>query len=223
MLSYPNLSVIPLNCGKLHLERSRFSGIPNDSILDLPVFSFLIIHPKGCILFDTGLPPELWLGRSCMELIHGLVASCGSSGGLVKEIEAQGYSLHDLSVVVNSHYHVDHTGGNYLIPRDHYYVRHDINRDCDLFGDGSIHLLATPGHSPDHLSMLVRGRDGQVLLTGDACFRPANLIDLKLPLIVDNQEQALQSLKRLRDISEASGTMVLTSHDPTATGKSIVL
>ncbi|TGE31512.1 N-acyl homoserine lactonase family protein [Desulfosporosinus sp. Sb-LF] len=207
------------------MERSRFNGRPNDSILELPVFCFLILHSQGCMLFDTGLPAELWSGRSSMELNPGLIATHGSSGGLVREIEGQGYSLEDISIIVNSHTHLDHAGGNNLVARARCYVQdgEDVKGDYDLFGDGSIHLLTTPGHSTNHQSMLVRGRNRQVLLTGDACFRPANLIDLKPPLILENREQALRSLKRLRDISKASATVVLTSHDPLATGEKIVL
>lgn len=225
MPSYPKLSVIPLNCGKLHMERSRFGGGPTDSILELPVFCFLIIHPQGCMLFDTGLPAELWSGRSGMELTPGLTATRGSSGGLVREIEGQGYSLEDISTIVISHTHFDHAGGNELVAGARCYVQdgEDVKGDYDLLGDGSIHLLATPGHSTDHQSMLVRGRNRQVLLTGDACFRPDNLVDLKLPLILEDREQALKSLKRLRGISAKRGTIVLTSHDPLATGERIVL
>lgn len=220
---YPKLLVIPLNCGQLQMERKHFSGKSTDLILKLPVFCFLIVHPLGCLLFDTGLPIELWLGRSSMELTPGMIATRGRSAGLVREIEGQGYSLKDISIIVNSHSHLDHAGGNNLVPGACCYVHEgeDIKNDYDLLGDGSIHLLATPGHSADHQSMLVRGRNRQVLLTGDACFRPANLINLIPPLILENREQALYSLERLRDISRASGTVVLTSHDPLATGEKI--
>lgn len=207
------------------MERSRYTGIVNDLILELPVFIFLIIHPQGCILFDTGPPAELWLGQASIELAPGMIATRGCSSGLVREIERLGHSLDDIAIIVNSHTHLDHAGGNSLIVGARNYVqdRGDVKGDDDLFGDGSIHLLATPGHSPDHQSMLVRGKNRQVLLTGDACFRPANLIDFKLPLIVEDREQALRSLIRLREISTESGTMVLTSHDPAATGECISL
>jgi len=217
--------VIPLNCGQLQMERRHFSGRSPASILKLPVFCFLVVHPQGCLLFDTGLPAELWSGRSSIELIPGMIATRGSSGGLVREIEGHGYSLKDISIIVNSHTHLDHVGGNNLVLGARCYAQdyEDIKDDYDLLGDGSIHLLATPGHSTDHQSMLVRGRNSQVLLTGDACFRPANLINLIPPLILENREQGMRSLERLRAISKENGTVVLTSHDPLATGKKVVL
>lgn len=226
MSNYPKITVIPLNCGRLSMERRYFNGKPNDRcVLELPVFCFLIIHPQGCILFDTGLPQELWSGLSKMELLTGLTATAGNSVGLVREIENRGYLLKDISIIVNSHSHLDHVGGNSLIPGAQFFVQdgEKINYGTDLFADGTIYLLPTPGHSKDHQSMLVRGKNRQVLLTGDACFRPANLIELWLPLILEEHEKALCSLKKLKDISNEFGTVVLTSHDPSATGETIIL
>jgi glyoxylase-like metal-dependent hydrolase (beta-lactamase superfamily II) len=210
------------------MHRSYFSGLPNDLILEFPVFAFLITHPCGSILFDTGLPAELWDDRSSMELVPGLFAARGSSDGLLKELEKHDYSPDMIAFLFNSHNHVDHAGGNNLIPGARFISSKDAkiindNGDCDLFGDGSIYLVATPGHSSDHISMLVKGRNKQVLLTGDACFRPANLIDHEVPLIVEHRERAQRSLKRLSNISATNGTIVLTSHDQNATGEPVTL
>jgi len=222
MVSNSALMVIPLNCGQLQFNRSVFTGSPKDSILELPVFAFLILHPQGMILFDTGLPPRLWSGSTIMELIPGLRAKQGNSEGLVREIEKLGYSHKDISIIANSHNHPDHAGGNTLIPEAHC-IWQGHRGDYDLFRDGSILLLPTPGHSSDHRSMLVRGNNKQVLLTGDACFRPNNLIDLNPPLILEDRQEALRSLERLRDISEERETVILTSHDPLVRGETVIL
>ncbi|MDD4802426.1 MAG: N-acyl homoserine lactonase family protein [Syntrophomonas sp.] len=222
------LSVIPLQCGTMQMHRSYFSGLTNDLILEFPIFSFLITHPRGLILFDTGLPSELWEDDSSMELISGLIAAPGNSGGLLQELEKHDCYPDMVSFFMNSHDHIDHTGGNNLIPGAHRILGNDAqviadNGECDLFGDGSICLVATPGHSPDHKSMLVRGKKRQVLLTGDACFRSENIMDLEVPLILENRERAVKSLKRLRDICMENGTIVLTSHDPDAFGQPVIL
>jgi N-acyl homoserine lactone hydrolase len=225
LMKKKDIAVIPLHCGELQMDRRCFGGGSGDAILELPVFAFLIIHPQGRILFDTGLPGELWTGRSSLELTPGLTARRGCSSGLVKEIEGRGYALGTIPLIVNSHTHLDHAGGNSLVRGARCYERIGLGyqRNYDLFGDGSIYILATPGHANDHQSLLVRGQNRQVLLTGDACFRPANLTDLKLPLLVADQGQALRSLKKLRDISRAAATVVLTSHDPAATGEQVVI
>jgi N-acyl homoserine lactone hydrolase len=50
-----------------------------------------------------------------------------------------------------------------------------FGRSLDLFGDGSVRLLATPGHSPGHLSVVLRLRDREALLCGDAAFTTPTL------------------------------------------------
>lgn len=220
------LTVIPLNCGKLEFNRRYFTGGSKDFILELPIFSFLILHPRGNLLFDTGFSEELWLGSADIELIPGLKAKQGNSEGLLREIEKQGYTHQDISIIVNSHNHLDHAGGNSLFPNVSLIFegwQEKRQGDYDLFGDGSILLLSTPGHSWDHQSMLIRAERKQVILTGDACFRPSNLSNLQPPLILEDREEAIQSMKRLKEISKEKETVVLTSHDPFSAGERIDL
>ncbi|WP_072774910.1 N-acyl homoserine lactonase family protein [Desulfitobacterium chlororespirans] len=225
MVSDLALAVIPLNCGQLQFNRSVFTGDTRSTLLVLPVLAFLILHPQGMILFDTGLPPQLWAGSPIMELTPGLRAKQGDSEGLVREIEKQGYSYKDIALIVNSHHHPDHAGGNALIPGAICIkgIQEDIKGDHDLLEDGSILLLPTPGHAGDHQSMLVKGNNKQVLLTGDACFRPHNLYDCNPPLILEDRKEALRSLKRLKEISEERETVILTSHDPSVKREKVIL
>jgi len=224
LFSYP-LSVIPLNCGRLFLEHSYFNGSMQGQVSELPVYTFLITHPQGNLLFDTGLPPELWLGFDRIELRPGLIATKGDSLGLEGELKLRGYRLNDISIVVNSHAHIDHCGGNKLFPEHccYNYKKVFIKKDREIFEDWSIYLMSTPGHSREHQSLLIMGKNRQVLLTGDACFRPENLFDLKLPLIIEDQEEALQSLKKIRNFCKVFRTSILTSHDPLARGEPIEL
>ncbi len=60
-------------------------------------------------------------------------------------------------------------------------------------------------------------------MKGDACFRPINLSNLEPPLILEDRQEAVQSMQRLREISQQKETVVLTSHDPFSTGEKIVL
>ncbi|MDP4159941.1 MAG: N-acyl homoserine lactonase family protein [Bacillota bacterium] len=243
MIFERELAVVPLLCGRLIMERSVFSGRSHDQVLELPVFAFLIVHPQSYILFDTGLPSELWLSQTSLKLTEGLTAITGESTGLLGELKRKGYDPSKISVVVNSHGHLDHASGNCLLPQARIYRKADENSnaavtaefdeslrktvfvkgDYDLFGDGLVRMLATPGHSSDHQSLLVQGENRSALFTGDACFRPANLESLILPLIVENREQALSSLKRLKEISLTENVIVFTTHDPLATDEKIYL
>jgi N-acyl homoserine lactone hydrolase len=88
----------------------------------------------------------------------------------------------------------------------------------DLLGDGSVRLVATPGHTPGHLSVLLRapGR-GPVLLVGDAVYTLRNLREEILPAITYDDETSRRSMRELNAFAaaEPQATLVPT-HDPTA-------
>ncbi|MCW2528849.1 MAG: beta-lactamase domain protein [Pseudonocardiales bacterium] len=86
--------------------------------------------------------------------------------------------------------------------------------DHDVFGDGSIQILATPGHTPGHLSLLVRLPDGSLILTGDATHLRFGWINGVHMGFDFSGEQAIRSLQRLRRIADAEAAAVWINHDP---------
>lgn len=93
-------------------------------------------------------------------------------------------------------------GGEYT---DHY----------DLFGDNSIRIIFTPGHSPGHQSFLIRlPNTGPVLLTIDAAYTMDHWNDKALPGLLSSSVDAVRSVHKLRRIAEETGAMVVTGHDP---------
>jgi glyoxylase-like metal-dependent hydrolase (beta-lactamase superfamily II) len=88
----------------------------------------------------------------------------------------------------------------------------------DLLGDGSVRLIATPGHTAGHMSVLLRLAGGeQVLLVGDAAYTLRNIREGILPLLTDDDEAALASMRQIRLFAEAAPDAILVpSHDPTA-------
>ncbi len=91
-------------------------------------------------------------------------------------------------------------------------------RTHDLLGDGSVRLLSTPGHTPGHLSVLLRTADrGPVLLAGDAAYTLRSIADRHLPLMTDDDDRARTSLEALRRWTrEHPGGTVIPTHDPDA-------
>jgi glyoxylase-like metal-dependent hydrolase (beta-lactamase superfamily II) len=88
----------------------------------------------------------------------------------------------------------------------------------DLLGDGSIRLVATPGHTPGHVSVLLRAEGrGTVLLVGDAVYTLRNLREEILPLLTYDDEASRRSMRELNAFAGAEPqAMLVPTHDPTA-------
>ena len=151
----------------------------------IPVHGFVIKHPKaGAILVDTGI------GWGDEELIR--------EWGVVNRHMADALVEHDLSpvdvkIVVNSHLHFDHCGQNAVFKHAPFYIqrselsraRHedsDVAKWFDFAGarfelvDGDaeiadgVRVVATPGHTVGHQSVLVDTGDGSAVMIGDAAY-----------------------------------------------------
>ncbi len=89
-----------------------------------------------------------------------------------------------------------------------------VEGDTDLFGDGRIMMISTPGHVPGHQSLLVRlDRTGDVLITADACNDKGQLDNTVIPAGTWKPELSRRSLGRLRELGEKSA-MTIYGHDP---------
>jgi N-acyl homoserine lactone hydrolase len=96
---------------------------------------------------------------------------------------------------------LDHSGGDGL----------------DLFGDGSMRLLPTPGHTPGHQSVLLRLGDRQALLAADAAYTRRSIAEGIPPGILHSMRAFRDSLARIqRFLRENPGTLVVPGHDPDA-------
>ena len=83
-----------------------------------PCPSYLIEHPKGLVLFDTGLSPR---GIDDPDAYFGILAQLykmqfTADLAVDAQLRELGYSLDEISYVVPSHLHFDHAGGLYLFP-----------------------------------------------------------------------------------------------------------
>lgn len=90
-----------------------------------------------------------------------------------------------------------------------------IEGDLDLFGDGVVTLLKTPGHTPGHQSALLRlPETGPVLLTGDAIWTHWNLDEMMVPGIVWYVSEYVRSRRRLLQLIDETGARIFHTHDP---------
>lgn len=91
----------------------------------------------------------------------------------------------------------------------------ELGHVFDIFGDGSLKLFETPGHSDGHISALAKTTDGTVLLTFDASHLSANYT-LQIPSgAVSGKSDAVESLKHLQSLEKALGDIqIVFGHDP---------
>jgi glyoxylase-like metal-dependent hydrolase (beta-lactamase superfamily II) len=95
-----------------------------------------------------------------------------------------------------------------------------VTLDKDVFGDGTVVVLDTPGHTPGHHSLLVRLKEmGPVLLTGDLAHFQENYDGNGVPTFNTDRAATLASLDRFKKIAANLKATVIIQHDPRDVGK----
>jgi glyoxylase-like metal-dependent hydrolase (beta-lactamase superfamily II) len=237
-------TITALDCGWLHTqERTLVAGGSTD-LSSIPVPAWLVRHEQGVVLFDAGLHPALADGPDALGRLAKLFTPELAPGGTVgsrlteHDVDPTG----PISVVV-SHCHFDHVGGlcelpnaRLVVQRDEWlaattdesagsggYDRslYDLGHDVvmvdgvhDLFDDGAVTTMPTPGHTCGHQSLRVLTADGPTILTGDACYFLHTLDDDVLPPFGFDLDQQRRSLARLR-AERDRGTRIVPGHDAT--------
>ncbi len=206
----------------------------------IPVLSYLVEHPRGRVLFDTGLHPDT--RDDARSRIGGLAdhfaVSMATGTAVHERLDALG--AHPDQVVC-SHLHFDHCGGNgvlgdvpVVVQRNEWDVAHSeanrsggyrpvdydtgqtiqlVDGEHDVFGDGRVVCIPTPGHTAGHQSLRVRTDEREVVLTSDACYMRRSLEESRLPLFGHDREEQLRSFDLLRRL-EAGGAHLVFGHDP---------
>ena len=105
------------DCGTLHIaDMGRFQLKKEEvATTDLSVACFLVVHPKGTLIWDTGaVPDDAWkpIGTPTTEHV-GLPDSQQRDVTMLKSLKGQlaelGYAPSDITYLALSHYHYDHT------------------------------------------------------------------------------------------------------------------
>lgn len=97
------------------------------------------------------------------------------------------------------------------------FLDHKKDDFYDLYGDGSIIIIFTPGHAPGHQSFLINlPNTGYVLLTIDAAYTMDHWNNLTLPGLVCSAVDVVNSVKKLKKIAQEKNAIIVTGHDPHA-------
>jgi N-acyl homoserine lactone hydrolase len=87
-------------------------------------------------------------------------------------------------------------------------------RSFDVFGDGSLRVVYTPGHTLGHMSVVLRTARGEVLVAGDAMYLRRTLADTHLPYRTEDEHLFRRSLGEIRRYAdETPGALIIPGHD----------
>jgi N-acyl homoserine lactone hydrolase len=193
-VSSPRLYVI--DCGTLVYNRPEDYNLTRQQVADtnMSVSCFLVIHPKGILLFDTGLSDRL-VGRPLWENVDEGYGQIKFTS-LVGQLADIGVAPGDITYLAISHSHWDHVGNandyagsTWLTQKAELDFMFGPNADRahlplyaaleharkvvfegdhDVFGDGTVILKFTPGHTPGHQALYVKlAKTGGVVISGD--------------------------------------------------------
>jgi glyoxylase-like metal-dependent hydrolase (beta-lactamase superfamily II) len=203
---------------------------------------FLIVHPKGTLLWDTGLGDRF---------VGGLETPSNPTWHVKQTIKSQlatiGYTPGQVTYLAISHSHGDHTGNandyagaTWLVQRPEYELMFGtkpprtydaykalkdsptkiLDGDYDVFGDGTVMIKSTPGHTPGHQALFIKfAKHRPVVLSGDLYHFPQERTLDKVPTFEFNKEQTRDSRRTLEAFMKTAGAELWIQHDMIAYAK----
>jgi N-acyl homoserine lactone hydrolase len=202
---------------------------------------FLIRHPKGTLLWDTGLGDKMAASANGVDNngVHMRVPF-----KLVDQLGKLGLTPADVSHMAFSHFHFDHTGNANAFPNATWILNSSelnwamgtptpfgvdpstfsayksakmqmVDGDFDVFGDGRVRILKAPGHTPGHQVLAIKlAKSGTVILSGDLYHLRENRTHRRVPGINYERADTLASIDRIEQIVKNTKARLVVQHDP---------
>lgn len=200
---------------------------------------FLIQHPKGWVMWDAGLSDELINEKAGVE---AWIFHLSMKKTVMSQLNEIGIHPNDVDYFAFSHIHNDHTGNaNYfksaklIMQKKEYDIAFDsakkpfnyndynelensevikLNGDFDLFGDGTIQFISTPGHTAGHQSLLLKLEEtGAIIISGDIAYYEENYQNKGIPTFNTNKEDSLASIHKIKQLVEKENSQLWIQHD----------
>lgn len=245
----PAVELYAMDCGRATFaDVGMFAddGSMNGQSRELVVPCYLIRHPSGDLIWDTGFSDAIAAMPEGRMEIPQMGATVVLTTTLAAQLAQLDLTPADIEFVSFSHQHGDHTGNGNLFVQSTWiadaderaYMFSDEARagqafagyaqlesaqtqliegdaDRDVFGDGSVTIIQTPGHTPGHTVLLVRlPNAGPVLLTGDMYHLAESRERRLVPSFNTDRAQTLASQEKVERIASETGARVIRQHVP---------
>jgi len=239
----PSLRLYIFDCGVIHTTNGDAYSLKKEEMAstEMSIPCILIAHPRGTLMWDNGDIPDRAFPPGGGRATAGVVTQ---DKPLLPQIAAIGYAPGDITYLSMSHYHGDHVanansfaGGTWLVrkvERDRMFSGEPIVRspvenyselknsrtividkdEWDVFGDGTVVIKSTPGHTPGHNVLFLKlKKTGPVVLSGDLYHYPEERTLGRLPVNEFNKEQTAASRAELERFLKKTGAQLWIEHD----------
>jgi glyoxylase-like metal-dependent hydrolase (beta-lactamase superfamily II) len=222
-----------MDCGhNAASDQSRWSpGVNVGKPIALSDNCYLIRHGTGWLLWDTGYPDAV--AEKPVTTPAGTATRARTLAAQLAEI---GVKPADIRYVAVSHTHGDHVGNVDMFPDSMLLIQaaevafafapdkrppfkaerpmRKLDGDLDVFGDGSVTIIATPGHTPGHQSLLVHlAKTGWIVLSGDAAHFRDNWEHRRVASMNTSAEQTQASFRRIAGLLAEKQAQLWINHD----------
>jgi glyoxylase-like metal-dependent hydrolase (beta-lactamase superfamily II) len=232
-----------IDCGRILVsdmgavaDTGEYDGKP----VSVVASCYLIRHPKGTLLWDTGLSDNL---AESKDGVQNGIFKLSVTKGLIDQLKSIGVTPSEVTYVAFSHLHFDHTGNANAFASATWILNEDeiawaettptplgvdpgsfstrkaamtqmINGDHDVFGDGTVRILKAPGYTPGHGVLEVKLRkSGYVTLSGDLYHTRENRKFKRVPRINTERADTLASMDRVERIVKNTRARFMAQHD----------
>lgn len=210
-------------------------GVNMGKTMELSVNCYLIKHSQGWLLWDTGVADAVAAMPEGLPPPNPRMTRYRRTRTLASQLDELGVPPADIKYVAVSHTHPDHVGNIGLFPQSTVLVQKaeyewptpfgqklqviaspvkQLEGDYDVFGDGNVILIATPGHTPGHQSLLLKlPKTGAILLSGDAVHFKSNWENRRVPDNNVDRTKTTSSMERLAEIMAKEKAQLWINHD----------
>ncbi len=203
---------------------------------------YVIVHPKGTLMWDAGLPESL-VGMDAPYTSPDGAFTVSRKDSVVNQLATIGMKPSDIDYIALSHTHFDHighanefTGSTWLVQEKEYdfvtseenqknnadiynsiknltKIQKIANTDYDVFGDGTVVMKYMPGHTPGHQVLFVDLAEfGPLLLSGDMYHFYENREYRRVPIFNYDVAQTKTSMAAFEAFADEKGATVYLQH-----------